>query len=160
MHTHFLAIGLLLTVVPWILVCIISYVKKKKEHKSAEKVFLHPSRKKVYNATRDFLHFCTTYWTKHCQGMVKGTNDLMNKLDYFKDSIKSEGPLNMPDVENNVKEVIKNAWRLQRFIDRSANLRPPSQDYYDIEDNIHAIVDWFAQQEKDIEKLFEPYLKL
>ena len=136
-----------------------SRINKKKKILTGELV-LRPSRLRVYNKTRDFLHFCTTYWTKHCQGMVKGTNDLMDNLDSFKNSIKSEGPLNMPTVGNNIKEAIKNASKLQRFIDRSANLRPPSQDYYDIEDNIHALVDWFAQQEKGIEKLFEPHLKL
>jgi len=125
-----------------------------------EKKVLRPSRLNIYNETIDFLHFCTKYWTKHCQGMIKGTNDLISRLDSFKNSIKSEGPLNMPDVENNVKEIIKMVWRLQRFTDRIAILRPPNKDYYDIEDNIHALVDWFAQQEKDVEKLFEPYLKL
>lgn len=139
---------------------LIGYCYSLKELSFKEKEALRPSRLKVYNEIRDFLHFCTCYWTHYRQGMVKGTNDLMNKIDSFKNSIKFEGPLNMPDVENNVKEVIKNAWKLQRFIDRlsGANLRPPNQNYYSIEDNIHALNDWFAQQEKGIEKLFEPYL--
>lgn len=128
----------------------------------AVELTLRPSRLRVYNETRDFLHFCTCYWTHYRQGMVKGTNDLTNKTDSFKNFIKSEGPLNMPDVENNVKEVVKSAWKLQRLLDRfgAPNLRPPNQDYYNIEDKIHALVDWFGQQEKNVKKLFEPYLKL
>ena len=128
----------------------------------AVELTLRPSRLNVYNETRDFLHFCIGYWTKHCQGMVNGTNDLMNKIDFFKNSIKSKGSLNMPDVDSNIKELIVNAWRLQRLIDRlgKSKHRPKDQKYYSIEDNIHALVDWFAQQEKEIGELFKPYLVL
>ena len=149
--------GIIILLTVWV-----GYRYSLKEFSLKEKKALRPSRLSVYNETIDFLHFCTCYWTHHCLGIVKGTNDLTYKIDSFKNSIKSEGPLNMPDVENNAKEVIKKAWRLQRFIDRLSdfNLRKSDQNYYSTKDNIHALIDWFAQQEKDIEKLFEPYLKL
>lgn len=132
----------------------------KKENQN--KVVMRPARLKVRNEVKSFLHFCSTYWTMHCQGMVKGSNDLIRKLHSFEKSVDAEGPLSIPNLESRIKEIITNVWKMQRLVDRLAgpNLRPPDSTYYTAEDNVYALVEWFAQQEKEIDELLEPYLTI
>ena len=132
----------------------------KKENQN--KVVMRPARLKVRNEVKSFLHFCSTYWTMHCQGMVKGSNDLIRKLHSFEKSVDAEGPLSIPNLESRIKEIITNVWKMQRLVDRLAgpNPRPLDSTYDTAEDNVDALVEWFAQQEKEIDELLEPYLTI
>ena len=98
----------------------------------------------------------------HCQGMVKGSNDLIRKLHSFEKSVDAEGPLSIPNLESRIKEIITNVWKMQRLVDRFAgpNPRPLDSTYDTAEDNVDALVEWFAQQEKEIDELLEPYLTI
>ena len=52
--------------------------KKKHPIQTLEiSIALRPARLKVYNEIDGFLEFCSVYWTKYCQRMVNGTDDLM-----------------------------------------------------------------------------------
>ncbi len=123
---------------------------------------LRPQRLILYNKTKEFLHYCSTYETMQHANMVNGTRDLIAKLDSYKKAVDELGPLSMPDVENKIGEIIKNVWRLQRVLDRLPGPNPlPIQSEYDTaEENLDGLIDWFASSEKSLKGLFEPFLKL
>ena len=123
---------------------------------------LHPHRLAVFTALVEFLHFCSTYRTLQSVGNVKGTNDLMTRLDRFKWEVAQHGPLDMPEVEKVTKETTTKACQLQRSL---GQLGEPSDsradaEYFAEEDRMHELLDWFASQEKQAPSVFEPYLKI
>lgn len=94
--------------------------------------------------------------------MVQGTNDLTNKIDTFIWEVEQHGPLDMPEVENLVENARKKAWQLQRLLDRltGPNARPLDKKFETAEDNLDAVIDWFASNEKELKDMFEPYLRI
>jgi len=132
------------------------------KEENQNKVVMRPARLKVCNQVKSFLRFCSTYWTMDCQGMVKGSNHLIRRLHSFEKSVDAEGPLSIPNLESRIKEIIKNVWKMQKLVDRlaSPNRRPLNSTRDTAEDNVYALVEWFAQQEKEIDELFEPYLTI
>jgi hypothetical protein len=123
---------------------------------------LKPRRLSVYASMKSFLHFCSTYRTIHCVGEVKGTCELVAKMDAFKWEIEQHGPLDMPEVEKLAVEAVSKAWQLQRLYDRQTvlDVKPCDSKYPTAEDNIFAILYWFATREKELGSLFEPYLRI
>lgn len=125
------------------------------------KVVLRPARLKIRNEVKNFLHYCSIYWTMQCQDMVKGSNDLVRMLHSFKKSVDVEGPLNIPDLKSRIDEIITNAWKMQRLVDCLRPAHSPIDSVYQtLEDNVYDLIEWFAQQEKEIDELFEPYLTI
>lgn len=135
-------------------------IRERRYKRTATVSALRLARLRVCNETKDFLHFCSIYWTKHCQGMVSGTNDLVARIHGFEKSLDVEGPLSMPDIEKRIKEISTNAWKLQRRIDclGKGRHRPKNSINISVEDEIYDLIEWFAQQKKEIDELFEPYL--
>ena len=121
---------------------------------------LRPMRLDACNLLKEFAHYCTTYRTLLLQKMVSGTNELMDRRDAFKSKFKAFGPLGMPDVEAKATELTNKAVQLQRTLDRSRGSDPKPLDskYASLDENIDAIVDWFALEEKALPLLFEKYL--
>lgn len=121
---------------------------------------LKPRRLSVYERVKDFLHFCSTYTTMQSLKMVQGTRDLVEKIDTFKWDVEQHGPLDMPEVENLIENARKKAWQLQRLIDRleGPDAKPVEKGFETAEDNVDAIIEWFAVKEKELKKIFEPYL--
>src|SRR3972149_722439 len=93
-------------------------------------------------------------------GAANGTRYLVAQIDSFKWEIDHHGPLAMPDVESKASDLEKRAWRLQRLLDRIAGGQnnPHDPGYATAEDNVHGLVDWFANEHRDLRKLFQPYL--
>jgi hypothetical protein len=137
-----------------------------KEAYRANEIAMHneliPYRLAVYNSMKNFLKFCFTYRTMQSLGKVKGTRDLVAKIGEFKGEVDQHGPLSMPEVEKKIEEILNKAWQFQRVLDRLAGPDPKPIDsaYSSAEDNMDGLNDWFASEEKESRKLFEPYLKL
>lgn len=123
---------------------------------------LKPRRISVYASVKDFLHFCSTYKTMQHLKMVQGTNDLMDKIDTFSWEVEQHGPLDMPEVENLIENARKKAWQLQRLLDRLTvpNAQPLDKRYETVEDNVYAIIEWYAAQEKELKEMVKPYLRI
>ena len=123
---------------------------------------LKPRRVSVYASVKEFLHFCSTYKTMQHLKMVQGTNDLTSKIDTFIWEVEQHGPLDMPEVENLVKNSRQKAWQLQRLLDRltGPNARPLDKEFETAEDNLDAVLDWFGAKEKELKDMFEPYLRI
>ena len=123
---------------------------------------LKPRRLSVYASVKDFLHFCSTYKTMQHLKMVQGTNDLMNEIDTFMWKVEQHGPLDLPEVENLIENARKKAWQLQRLLDRlsGSNAQPLDKGHETAEDNVYAVIDWFAAQEKGLKEMFQPYLRI
>ena len=121
-----------------------------------------PRRLSVYASLRDFLHFCSTYRTMQCMKMVEGTHDLVARIDSFKWEIKQHGPLDMPEIVTLAEDARANAWQLQRLLDSLPGLdaRRIEQVSETTDNDIAAILEWFATKEKMLEGLFEPYLRI
>jgi hypothetical protein len=107
-----------------------------------------------------FSHYCSTYWTLYHLGAVKKARDLVARIDTFKWEIEQHGHLDMPDVEDKEKELISNAWNMQRLIDRIAGgqNKPVDRTYATAEENIQGVVEWFANENHELKTLFRPYL--
>ena len=137
-----------------------------KEAHRANEVAVHnkliPYRLAVYTIMKNFLKFCSTYRTMQSLGMVQGTRDLVAKIDEFKREVDQHGLLSMPEVEKKIEEILNKAGQFQRVLDRLAGTDPKPVDsaYSSAEDNMDGLIDWFASEEKESRKLFEPYLKL
>ncbi|MDO9283182.1 MAG: hypothetical protein Q7T88_12455 [Methylotenera sp.] len=121
---------------------------------------LRPIQLNACNLVKDFSHYCTTYRTVFLQKMVSGTKELMDRRDAFKFEFEKFGPLEMPSVELKVSELLIKAAQLQRALDRSRGSDPKPLDskYTTLEENIDAIADWFAEDEKTLPSLFKQYL--
>lgn len=123
---------------------------------------LRPDRLAVFAVLIDFLHFCSTYRTLQSVGNVKGTNDLITRLDRFKWEVAQHGPLDMPEVEKVIEETKAKAGQLQRSLNRLGDPSDHGTDpeYFAEEDKLHGILDWFSSQEKQAPSIFESYLKI
>ncbi|MFC1820039.1 hypothetical protein ACFLZG_03005 [Thermodesulfobacteriota bacterium] len=68
----------------------------------------------------------------------------------------------MPEVEDLIENAREKAWKLQRLIDRleGPDAKPVEKGFETAKDNVDAIIDWFAAKEKELKKIFEPYLRI
>lgn len=134
----------------------------RKANEIAARNSLRPSRLEVYRSMRDFAHYCCTYPTHwHSNPVpVEGTRNLMKQIDSFKWEIEQQGPLAMPTVESKIKEFQNNARKMLRLLDRLAAGRnnPEDRNYQTGEENLDAIIDWFANEEKELQATFQSYL--
>jgi hypothetical protein len=137
-------------------------IQARKTNKITIQTELKPRRLSVYASVKDFLHFCSTYETMQSLKMVRGTRDLVSRINTFKWEAEQHGPLDMPKVEDLIKNARTKAWQLQRLLDRLAglNAKPIEKGFKSAQDNVDAIIEWFAKQEKELKKIFEPYLKI
>lgn len=121
---------------------------------------LRPSRLAVYKSMTEYARYCSTYRTLQHVKAVEGTRDLVERIEALKWEIDQYGLLNMPDVENKALEFLNKGWQLQRVLDRLAghDNRPLDVQFETLEDNMHSITDWFAQEQKDLKEMFEKYL--
>lgn len=123
---------------------------------------LKPRRLSVYASVKDFLHFCSIYKTMQSLKMVQGTRELVAKIDTFIWEVEQHGPLDMPEVENLIENARKRAWQLQRLLDRltGPDTKPIEKGFESAEDNVDAIIEWFAAQEKELKEMVESYLRI
>ncbi|MCS3902017.1 hypothetical protein J2T55_000009 [Methylohalomonas lacus] len=119
-----------------------------------------PLRLQVFQAMHHFSHYCSTYWTLYHMGEVRRSRKLAARIDTFKWEIEQHGHLEMPDVEDKAKQFVQNAWKMQRLVDRIDGEKNNSHDrqYSTAEENIEALVDWFAEENRELKSLFQPYL--
>jgi hypothetical protein len=119
-----------------------------------------PLRLAVFQSMAQFAQYCSTYATMHHMKAVNGTRDLVARIDTFKWEIEQHGPLAMPEVEAKVDEFVKGAWRMQKLLDRIAGGQNVSLDpvYSTAEDNLNAVGDWFAEQNRELKTLFRDHL--
>jgi hypothetical protein len=117
-------------------------------------------RLSVFRSFGDFLNYCSTYNTMLSVKMVDGTRALSERIGEFKWEIRQHGPLRMPNVEDLIKTAIVNANNLQRLLDRSTapNPKPIDSASTDVDENIDKLVDWFSEQEKHLQTVFDPYI--
>jgi hypothetical protein len=134
----------------------------QRANKITVKNALHPHRLAVFTALVDFLHFCSTYRSLQSVGTVKGTNDLVARLDRFKREVAQRGPFDMPEVEQVIEETNAKAWQLQRSLDRlgEPSDRQRDKEYFAEEDRMYELVDWFASMGRQAPSIFEKYLKI
>ena len=132
----------------------------RKANQIATRESRRPLRLAVYQAAALFSRYCGQYLTLQCIGQAKGTRELVARIDTFKWEVEQHGPLNMPEVERRIEELIKAAWRLQRLLDRLAGGQNESNEpvYATAEENREAVSDWFAEQDRELKELFGPYL--
>jgi hypothetical protein len=123
---------------------------------------LKPRRLSVYASVKDFLHFCSTYETMQSLKMVQGTRELVAKIDTFIWEVEQHGPLDMPEIENLIENARKRAWQLQRLLDRlkGPDAKPIEKRFESAKDNVDALIEWFAAQEKGLKEIVKPYLKI
>ncbi len=124
---------------------------------------LRPARLEVYRSMMDFAQYCSTYWTEwtHAHlGPVKGTRNLVERIDSFKWEIEQQGPLHMPDVETKASEFQRKAWQIQRLLDRLAagQNSPEDHAYQSGEENMSGVVEWFANERRELRATFQSYL--
>lgn len=121
---------------------------------------LRPFRLEVYRSMQDFAHYCSTCRTLWHLGAVKGTRDLVGRIESFKWEIEQQGPLAMPSVEAKVAEFQNKAWQMQRLLDRLAvgQNNPEDRAYQSGEENMDGLVEWFANERKELKATFQPYL--
>ena len=130
----------------------------------ANKIAVHESRRPlrlaVFQAMFQFSHYCSTYWTLYHMGAVNKARDLVARIDTFKWEIEQHGYLDMPDVAAKEKELISNAWNMQRLIDRmtGGQNEPIDRTYATAEENVEGLVEWFAKENRELKTLFHPYL--
>ncbi|TXI16305.1 MAG: hypothetical protein E6Q62_11740 [Nitrosomonas sp.] len=143
-----------------LLVAIISAYYAREANVIADRNNLRPSRLNVFRLMLDFADYCVTYRTNLSLGAVKGTRDLSNQIVNFKWEIEQQGPLAMPDVERKIKVFQNKAWQMQRLLERLNQGRnnPEDWNYQTGEENLDAIVDWFANEQKELKVIFQPYL--
>lgn len=123
---------------------------------------LRPLRLAVYKSMTEYAHYCSTYRTLQHVKAVEGTRDLVERIETLKWEIEQYGPLNMPDVEKKALEFQNKGWQLQKVLDRLAghDNRPLDMQFVTLEDNMHSITNWFAQEQKDLKVMFAKYLTI
>lgn len=121
---------------------------------------LRPLRLAVYKSMMEYAHYCSTYRTLQHMKAVDGTHDLIEHIDTLKWEVDQYGPLNMPEVEKKYVDFQNKGWKLQKVLDRLAghDNRPHDMQFETLEDNMHNTIDWFAQEQKDLKKMFSKYL--
>ena len=141
------------------------YARKSREiaqeaNKISVQQNLRPLRLAVYNLMKEYSHYCSTYRTLQCNKAVEGTRDLVERIERLKREIDNYGHLNMPDIEKKALEFQSKGWQLQRKLDRleGHGHKPHNEEFEALEDEMHGITDWFAQEYKDLKGMFEKYL--
>ena len=121
---------------------------------------LRPLRLAVYRSMNDFAHFCSTYRTLQHLKSVNGTRDLVERIESFKWEIGQHGPLKMPSIENKATEFQIKARQLQKILDRVAGgqSNPLDQSFNSAEENLDSLVDWFANERRELKSSFQTYL--
>ena len=125
---------------------------------------LRPLRLSVYKLMKEYAHYCSTYSTIYStiQSVkpVEGTRDLVEHIESLRWEIDSYGPLKMPDIEEKAIAFQNKGWQLQRVLDNLAGYgHKPHDDKFEVMENeMHNITDWFAQEKKEIKNLFTRYL--
>ncbi len=119
-----------------------------------------PLRLAVFQSMAQFAQYCSTYVSLHHMKVVNGTRDLVARIDTFKWEIEQHGPLGMPEVEAKVQEFVNGAWKMQRLLDRIAGGQNVSLEpvYSTAEENLDAVVDWFAEENRELKTLFREHL--
>lgn len=155
-----------------LLACVIAllsayYARKSREiAQEANNISVHqnlrPSRLAVYKLMKEYAHYCSTYRTLQCLKAVEGTRDLVEHIESLKQEIDDYGPLKMPDIEKKAIEFQNKGWHFQRVLDRLAEHghMPHDVEFETLEDEMHCITDWFAQEHKEIKGMFIKYLAL
>ena len=129
----------------------------------ANKIAVHESRRPlrlaVFQSMTLFAQYCWKYVTMVHMGSVKGSRDLVARLDTFKWEIEQHGELGMPEVNGKAQEFIRGAWQMQRLLDRIAGGQPESMDaaYASAEEQLDALVDWFGAQDRELKNVFRPF---
>jgi hypothetical protein len=120
---------------------------------------LRPLRLQAFQAMHHFALYCSMYWTLYHMGEINRSKELTSSISTFEWEIKQHGHLGMVDVEEKAKQLVKNAWKMQRLVDRivGGQTNPHDREYETAEDNIHGLVDWFAKENDELQALFEPY---
>lgn len=162
----------IITILLSLLACIISLLSTcyaRKSRDLAQKAIdisvhqnLRPLRLAVFNAMKEYAHYCSTYRTLQFVKAVEGTRDLVERIETFKWEIDQYGPLNMSDVANMVLEFSNKGWQLQRVLDRMSghDISPLAIQFETLEDKMQSITDWFAQEQKQLKDMFEKYLTI
>ena len=134
----------------------------KRANEISNRESLRPLRLQVYRAMHQFAHYCCTYWTLYHLQQVKGTRDLTERIDSFKWEIEQHGHLGMPEVDERTRQFVNAAWKIQRLIDRIAGGQnnPHDSPYPTAEDNLHSLIEWFAEEERELKVLFAPHLSI
>ena len=119
-----------------------------------------PLRLQVFQAMHHFSHYCATYWTLYHMGAVRRSRELTARIDTFKWELAQHGHLDMPDADEKAKQFIQNAWKMHRLVDRidGGQNNPHDRQYTTAEENIEGLVNWFGEENRELKKLFEPYL--
>jgi hypothetical protein len=119
-----------------------------------------PLRLQVFQSMHHFSQYCGQYWTLYNLKVVNRSRELVERIDTFKWEIEQQGQLDMPNVEELAIQFLKNAWKLQRLVDRIAGGQnnPYDRGYATAEENVLALTSWFGDQNRELKKLFERYL--
>lgn len=134
----------------------------KRANEISNRESLRPLRLQVYRAMHQFAHYCCTYWTLCHLQQVRGTRDLTERIDSFKWEIEQLGHLRMPEVDERTRQFVNAAWKIQRLIDRIAGGQnnPHDSPYATAEDNLHGLIEWFAEEQRELKVLFAPHLSI
>ena len=145
----------------------LSAIYSRRAHKAAERAneiatreSLRPLRLQAFQAMHHFSHYCSTYWTLYHMGEVRRSRELTARINTFKWEIAQHGHLGMPDVEEKAERFVQGAWKMQRLVDRidGGQNSPHDPKYATAEENMDALVDWFAEENRELKSLFQPHL--
>lgn len=123
---------------------------------------LRPHRLNARNALLAFADFCLTYPTLHGLDEVDRTRDLTAHIGALQTMIELLGPLSMPELDGLKTAVTATAWNLQRVLDRQRDpeAKPINARYSTLDENLAALLDWFADFKPRIKQQLDPYLDL
>jgi len=126
----------------------------------ATKSSLRAERLAIFRTLSDFLHYCSTYCTMLSMKAVDGTRHLSSRTHEFKWETRPVAFLRMPRVQDLVKTAIAKANELQRVLGRSSdpNPKPIDPTCRDVEENIDKLVEWFAEQERNLPTVIDLYM--
>jgi hypothetical protein len=153
-----------------LLACVIAlvsafYARKSRDiSQQANNIAVHnnlrPSRLAVYNVLKEYSRYCSSYRTLQCINAVNGTRDLVERIGTLKSEIDNYGPLNMPEIESKIEEFQNMGWKFQRVLDRLSvfDAESNSEEYFNLEDQVHEITGWFSSENKTLILLFKQYL--
>ena len=136
-------------------------IEAKATRLAAVKASRRPQRVEVFRLTIAFCAFCSRYYTLYQSQMTKGTRDLVAEIESYLWEIEQLGPLEMPDVETEIKTVQAMAWQLQRNLDKLGHQATVAQSAIAASAAVTAIeqlVDSFAEIRVSLRSTFAPYL--
>lgn len=150
-----------------LLISLLSAIYARGQRTAAERANLiavresrRPLRLQVFQSMHHFSKYCSKYWTLYHMGEVSRSRELTERIDTFKWEIEQHGSLDMPDVAEKAKALVNGAWKLQRLVDRIAvgQNNPHDREYATAEENVEGLVVWFANENRELKALFQPYL--